>query len=160
MYFSSIFSEAASNIAYYNGEKIYSVFFLESKHQKVRIKYLSKKNDKQCIVLVLSPNTKYTIKYEDNELIPCKGAFPSIELYESVFGTEFTLDIEFSDGKIGICNGNEMILGNKTIISYLSRGHAMKIKDDGKRLKFNCNSDENSIEFGDLVFEVDFLTKN
>lgn len=157
MYFSSIFSEAGSNEAIYNGEKIYSCYFLEPKKQRLKIKYISKKDNGQCIVLAFAPNAEYKINYNEKELLPRKGAFPTIDLLEETFGSEFILDIEFSEGRVGICNGNELNLGNRTIISYQSRGHAMKITKKGNVLNFKCNSDEDGHDFDDLEFEIEFL---
>lgn len=159
MYFSSIFSKAGSNIAEYKNDKIYSCFFYEKKGKhRLKLKFLKKNNQiNQCIILAISADAKINVCL-DGKNIPIRGkSFQTIDLFEEEYGTEFILDVELIEGRIGICNGHEKQLGDKKIISYMSRGHAMLLKIIDNKYIFTCNSAEDEDDFDDLEFEMEIL---
>ena len=97
MYFSSMFSEAKSNVIDYFGEKIYNCYFYDLLGDyEFNIEFLSSKDDLQCIVFVFSydfigniylngvkydvPLGKYkSINAKDRELIIEKGGIDLLD---------------------------------------------------------------------------------
>ena len=161
MYFSSMFSAAKENYCMYKGEKIYSCDFIE-KTGKYYLKFRFIKENKkveQLIILAFTTDCKYKIHYKGKEMQAIGKRFPTIDLTKDFFGKEFVLEVELIKGRIGICNGNIEMLGDKWYVTYMDREHAMKIEEKGSTKIYHCNSTLDDDDFDDLVFEIEFLDK-
>lgn len=161
MYFSEMFSSAKENFCIYKGEKIYSCDIID-KPGKYYLKFRFIKESKkveQLIILAFTPDDEYKIFYKGKEMKAIGKRFPTIDLTKDFFGKEFILDVELIKGKIGICNGNIKMLGDKSYVTYMDREHAMKIEDKGNIKRYFCNSTLGDDDFDDLEFEVEFLDK-
>lgn len=161
MYFSELFLESNDDEVFYKGERIYSCDFIE-KPGKYYLKFrFIKENEKveQLIILAFNPDDKYKIYYKGKEMQAIGKRFPTIDLTKDFFGKEFVLEVELIKGRIGICNGNIEMLGDKRCVTYMDREHAMKIEDKGNIKIYHCNSTLDEDDFDDLVFEIEFLDK-
>lgn len=161
MYFSELFLESNDDEVFYKGERIYSCDFIE-KPGKYYLKFrFIKENEKveQLIILAFNPDDKYKIYYKGKEMQAIGKRFPTIDLTKDSFGNEFVLEVELIKGRIGICNGNIEMLGDKRCVTYMDREHAMKIEDKGNIKIYHCNSTLDEDDFDDLVFEIEFLDK-
>lgn len=161
MYFSEIFMEANSNEAFYKGERIYRCDFIEKPGKYyLRFKFIKEnKNVEQLIILAFTQDCKYKIYYKGKEMKAIGKRFPTIDLTKDFFGSEFVLEVELIKGRIGICNGNIKMLGDKSYVTYMDREHAMKIEDKGNVKRYICNSTLDEDDFDDLEFEIEFLDK-
>ena len=161
MYFSSMFSAAKENYCMYKGDKIYRCDFIE-KPGKYYLKFRFIKENKkveQLIILAFTTDCEYKIYYKGKEMQAIGKRFPTIDLTKDFFGKEFVLEIELIKGRIGICNGNIKMLGDKSYVTYMVREHAMKIEEKGNTKIYHCNSTLDEDNFDDLVFEIEFLDK-
>ena len=161
MYFSSMFSAAKENYCMYKGEKIYGCDFIE-KPGKYYLKFKFVKENKkveQLIILAFTIDCEYIIHYKGKEMKAIGKRFPTIDLTKDFFGKEFVLEVELIKGRIGICNGNIEMLGDKRYVTYMDREHAMKIEEKGSSKIYYCNSTLHEDDFDDLVFEIELLDK-
>lgn len=160
MYFSSMFSEAKSNVIDYFGEKIYNCYFYDLLGDyEFNIEFLSSKDDLQCIVFVFSYDFIGNIYLNGVKYDVLLGKYKSINVFESVYGSKVNVRLNIKHGKIGVCNGNVHNIGTKKTVLYAGRGHAMKISQNVNDLLFECNSNEYDKSFTDLTFLISDVKK-
>ena len=160
MYFSELFLESKSNEAFYDGEKIYSCYRYEKKGEsRIKLRFVNSRNDEQqCIILILEPKKNNCKFYCNGKELKSRGnAFPTIDIFKEDFGQEFVIDVKLIDGHFSICNGSVLRIGDKKFVKYMDNTYAMKIEKNGNIINFKCNSAQDSTDFDDLEFEMEFL---
>jgi len=157
IYFSSLFAQANSDHIEYNGKIVnaYNKFDLKGRH-RIKVKFLST-NSKYVQAIVLSlVNFRGNVYLNGERIMIKKTAFPKINFWQDTAPKEFEIEIDLSEGSIGIFNGADPI-GDKRFCKFGSDGCAMIIEDLGKKKIYHCNDFENDDDFDDLVFEMEVL---